>query len=36
MSVHTQHYLQLYIVQILPTYHLFTNDNMASTIMQHI
>ena len=36
MSAHTQHYLQLYIVQILTTYHLFANDSMASTIMQHI
>ena len=36
VSAHTQHYLQLYIVQILTTYHLFANDSMASTIMQHI
>ena len=36
VSAHNQHYLQLYIVQILTTYHLFANDSIASTIMQHI
>ena len=36
VSAHTQHCLQLYIVQILTTYHLFANDSMASTIIQHI
>ena len=32
----SQHYLQLYIMQILTTYHLFANDSIASTIMQQI
>ena len=35
-SVHIQHYLKLYNVQISVLYHLFGNDNMASTIMQCI
>ena len=34
--MHTQYYLELYNVQIVTSYHLFVNDDMASTIMQHI